>query len=75
MLFLEGVYVDHPDDSLDFRWVKAPSSAELSGITQTVARRIGRLAAMVPKPRVKLTRFHGVPAPNIKHRVLAKSTD
>ena len=31
---------------------------------------ISRLAALVPKPRVNLTRFHGVFAPNSKHRVL-----
>jgi hypothetical protein len=30
---------------------------------------IARLAALVPKPRVNLTRFHGVFAPNSKHRV------
>ena len=30
---------------------------------------IAKLAALVPKPRVKLTRFHGVFAPNSKHRV------
>ena len=30
---------------------------------------IAKLAAMVPKPRVNLTRFHGVLAPNSKHRV------
>ena len=29
---------------------------------------IARLAALVPKPRVNLTRFHGVFAPNSKHR-------
>ena len=29
---------------------------------------IARLAALVPKPRVHLTRFHGVFAPNSKHR-------
>jgi len=29
---------------------------------------IARLAARVPKPRVNLTRFHGVFAPNSKHR-------
>jgi hypothetical protein len=28
------------------------------------------LAALVPKPRVNLTRFHGVFAPNSKHRAL-----
>ena len=29
-----------------------------------------QLAALVPKPRVNLTRFHGVFAPNSKHRAL-----
>lgn len=31
---------------------------------------ISRLASLVPKPRVNLTRFHGVFAPNSKHRAL-----
>jgi hypothetical protein len=26
MLFLDGVYVERPDGSLSFRWVKEPSS-------------------------------------------------
>ncbi|MGY5395088.1 transposase [Acinetobacter sp. NigerLNRRAM0016] len=30
---------------------------------------IAKLAALVPKPRVNLTRFHGLFAPNSKHRV------
>ena len=30
---------------------------------------IAKLAALVPKPRVNLTRFHGVFAPNSKHRI------
>ena len=30
---------------------------------------IARLAALVPKPRINLTRFHGVFAPNSKHRI------
>jgi hypothetical protein len=30
---------------------------------------LAKLAALVPKPRVNLTRFHGVFAPNSKHRV------
>lgn len=42
MLFLDGVYVERPAGSLRFRWVKAPTSAELAGLTQTLARRIGR---------------------------------
>ena len=29
---------------------------------------IARLAALVPKPRVNLTRFHGVFAPNSRYR-------
>ena len=31
---------------------------------------ISRLVSLIPKPRVNLTRFHGVFAPNSKHRVL-----
>ena len=31
---------------------------------------IAKLAALVPKPRIKLTRFHGVFASNSKHRAL-----
>jgi hypothetical protein len=31
---------------------------------------ISRLVALVPKPRVNLTRFHGVFAPNSKYRAL-----
>ena len=30
---------------------------------------IAKLVALIPKPRVILTRFHGVFAPNSKHRV------
>ena len=37
-----GVYVERPDGMLRFRWVKAPSSAELARLTQTLAQRIGR---------------------------------
>jgi hypothetical protein len=42
MLFIDGVYIEHPDGSLRFRWVKAPTSAELSRLTQVLAHRIGR---------------------------------
>lgn len=31
---------------------------------------VAKLAALVPRPRVNLTRFHGVFAPNSKHRAL-----
>ena len=42
MLFLDGVYVERPDGTLRFRWVKAPTSAELTRLTQTLALRVGR---------------------------------
>ena len=41
MLFLDGVYIERPDGSLRFRWVKALSSAELDRLTQTLAQRNG----------------------------------
>jgi len=31
---------------------------------------VAKLAALVPRPRVNLTRYHGVFAPNSKHRAL-----
>lgn len=42
MLFLDGVNVERPGGTLRFRWVKAPTSAELTRLTQTLARRISR---------------------------------
>ncbi len=42
MLFLDGVYVERPDGRLRFRWVKAPTSAELTGLADKIARRVGR---------------------------------
>jgi ribosomal protein S27E len=42
MLFLDGVYVDRPDGSARFRWVSSPTTQELTQLTQTIARRIGR---------------------------------
>jgi hypothetical protein len=42
MLYLDGVYVERHDGSLWFRWVTAPSSAELARLTQALALRIGR---------------------------------
>ena len=41
MLFLDGVYVDHPNGSARFRWVKAPTSAELTQLAHTIAHRVG----------------------------------
>ena len=42
MLFLDGVYVDHPDRKIRFRWVKAPTSQELTQLAHTIAHRVGR---------------------------------
>ena len=43
MLFLDGVYVDGTNgSSIRFRWVKAPTSAELTQLTHTIAQRVGR---------------------------------
>jgi hypothetical protein len=37
-----GVYIEHPDGPLRFRWVSAPTSAELARLPQVLAQRIGR---------------------------------
>jgi ribosomal protein S27E len=43
MLFLDGVYIDGANGSrIRFRWVKAPTSAELAHLTHTIAHRVGR---------------------------------
>ena len=42
MLFLDGVYVDRLDGSVRFRWVSAPTTRELTQLSQTIARRVGR---------------------------------
>jgi len=43
MLFLDGVYVEgRPGTLKRFQWVKAPSSDELTRLTHTIARRVGR---------------------------------
>ncbi len=42
MIFLDGVYVDRGEKLDRFRWIKAPSTAELSQLTHTIAYRIGR---------------------------------
>ena len=40
-IFLDGVYVDGTNgSSTRFRWVKAPTSAELTQLTHTIARRV-----------------------------------
>ena len=42
MLFLDGVYVEGSGSTARFRWVKAPTSGELTQLTHTIARRIAR---------------------------------
>ena len=43
MLFVDGVYVDDTNGpSTRFCWVKAPTRAELTHLTHTIARRVGR---------------------------------
>ncbi len=53
-------------EPLDFT---APAHPCARGISASM-HVISRLAALVPKPRVHLTRFHGIFAPNSKHRAL-----
>jgi hypothetical protein len=42
MIFLDGAYVERSEGSVRFRWVKAPTSAALTRLAQTLAQRIGR---------------------------------
>ena len=43
MIFVDGVYIDGaPQSRARFRWVKAPTSEELSRLTHTIAQRIAR---------------------------------
>jgi hypothetical protein len=42
MLFVDGVYIQHRAGALRFRWVNAPSSAELIELAQRIAQRVGR---------------------------------
>jgi len=44
MLFLAGVYIGSVHGSpARFRWVKAPTSDELTQLTHTIAHRVARL--------------------------------
>ena len=43
MLFLGGAYAERADGSARFRWVKAPSGAELTQLAHTIAQRVGRV--------------------------------
>ncbi len=42
MLFLDGIYVDSANGSSRFRWVKAPTRAELTQLAHIIAQRVGR---------------------------------
>jgi hypothetical protein len=42
MLLLDGKNLERPNGTLRFRWVKAPSSADLDRPPRTLAHRIGR---------------------------------
>jgi len=41
-LFLNGLYVERPDVSVQFRWVKAPTSVELTDLAHRIAQHLGR---------------------------------
>jgi len=53
-------------EPLDFTALAHPCARGISASLHVIAR----LAALVPRPRVNLTIFHGVFAPNSKHRAL-----
>jgi ribosomal protein S27E len=58
-----------PDGTLSYE-LKTPYKNGTTHVHFEPLDFIARLAALVPKPRVHLTRFHGVFAPNSKHRAL-----
>ena len=45
MLFLDGVYVDQPGGAARFRWVEAPTNAEITQLAHAIAQRVGRFLA------------------------------
>jgi hypothetical protein len=42
MLFLDGAYIEHCDGSSRFRWVKVPTTADLTLLAHTIVHRVGR---------------------------------
>jgi hypothetical protein len=76
VIFLDGVYVPVEGAAPVSQHVRAPTGAELQDL-------MARLAALVPPPRMHLTRFHGVFAPHSKlraavtpaHRGVGSKTD
>lgn len=51
------------------RFLFASNPKAMTGAQGCAGTAISRLVALVPRPRVNLTRFHGVFAPNSKYRV------
>ena len=58
-----------PDGSISYE-LKTPYRNGTTHVIFEPLDFIARLAALVPKPRFHLTRFHGVFAPNSKHRAM-----
>jgi hypothetical protein len=56
-----------PNDNVRYR-LKTPYRDSTTHVIFEPLDFIARLAVLVPKPRINLTRFHGVFAPNRKHR-------
>lgn len=42
MMFLDGVYLDQANSNAQFQWVMAPTSAELTQVTHTIANLVDR---------------------------------
>ena len=61
-----------PDGKLSYE-LKTPYKNGTTHVIFEPLDFVARLAALVPKPRVHLTRFHGVFAPNSKHRAAVTS--
>ncbi len=57
-----------PNGNIRYR-LKTPYNDRTTHVIFEPLNFISRLAVLVPKPRVNLTRLHGVFAPNSKHRV------
>ena len=58
--------VAHPNDNIRYQ-LKTPYRDGTTHVIFEPVDFIARLSALVPKPRVNLTRFHGVFASNSKH--------
>ena len=64
MIFLDGVYIDGAaEPRVRFRWVKAPTSEELTRLTHTIAQRIARYLErqgfLVRDAQLSHLRWHG----------------